>query len=240
MNSPCHSNHNHQEPVDRRIEADIIATLKKIGFPDQLEEWKTASPVIDPFSETLHLSGHPVMSGWERPYMRKLAEISTSKAQSGKVLELGFGLGISAGFIQEYSPAEHVIIEMNQSIAELGRQFATRQATPVTILEGMWQDVVPQLPSNSFQGILFDTYPLTEEEVDVIFHPFLPHAHRLLAPGGILTYYSDEATWFSDDHLGALRNAGFTKITGVLCEVPVPPDCQYWRQNTILAPIVEK
>lgn len=226
--------------IDRAIEADVIRTLNAIGFPASLDAWRESSAEINADRETLSMLGHPVMSGWEKPYMRKLAEIATSKARMGRVLELGFGLGISAGFIQDHAPAEHVIIEMNQQIAAMARQFAATQRSKVTILEGFWQDVVPTLISGSFQGILFDTYPLSEHEVDVIFYPFLEHAHRLLAPGGVLTYYSDEASWFSPDHLARLRDAGFTKIDGVLCAVMPPPDCEYWRQTTMLAPIVEK
>lgn len=129
---------------------------------------------------------------------------------------------------------------MNKAIANTGRVFASQQNRRVTIMEGTWQEVVPRLASESFQGILFDTYPLTEEEVDVIFYPFLEHAYRLLVPGGVLTYYSDEATWFSDEHLQALHDLGFTKIDGDLVSVTPPADCLYWRQSTILAPIIEK
>ncbi|MDQ3012646.1 MAG: hypothetical protein M3X11_18295 [Acidobacteriota bacterium] len=72
------------------------------------------------------------------------------------------------------------------------------------------------------------------------FYPFLKHAYRLLAPGGVLAYFSDEATWFSDEHLAALREAGFNKINGELVQVAPPSDCLYWRQTTILAPMIEK
>ncbi len=229
-----------QEQLDRQIEADIIDSLKEIGFPAELDAWRDATPVIDPSKKTLHLFGHPVMSGWEDPYMQKLADLATSRAKSGRVLELGFGMGISAAYIQQNAPQEHVIIEMNRTIANTAREFAASSQSKVTILEGMWQDIVPTLASESFHGILFDTYPLSEQEVDDIFHPFVEHAYRLLAPGGIFTYYSDEATWFGSEHLAILNQAGFTKINGELCQVPTPPDCEYWRQSTILAPIVEK
>lgn len=225
---------------DRRIEADIIRTLKGIGFPESPEQWRESPAIIDPQEQTLKILGHPVMSGWEHPYMQKLAEIATSQARTGRVLELGFGLGISASYIQRNPPAEHVIIDMNREICEQARQFADAQSAKVTILEGFWQDVVPTLPSESFHGILFDTYPLSEHEVDVIFYPFLEHAYRLLAPGGVLTYYSDEATWFSDEHIAGLNAAGFHQIDGIRVPVTPPEGCEYWRQNTILAPIVTK
>lgn len=236
---------NQQRKIDRQIESDIILTLKSIGFPNSIVSWQQATPLIDPGGQTLRLLGHPVMERWEEPYMKKLAEIATSKAgglAAGEdaVMELGFGLGISASFIQQHAPKHHVIIEMNHKIAEAAREFARQQHNRVTILEGTWQEIVPLLESESFHGILFDTYPLSDEEVDVIFYPFLEHAYRLLAPGGVLTYYSDEATWFSEEHLAALHEVGFSKINGELVQVTPPDDCLYWRQSTILAPIVEK
>ena len=68
-----HSNH------DQIIEADIIRTLKDIGLTAPPETWRDAAPVIDPDGQTLRLLGHPVMERWEEPYMKKLAEIATSK-----------------------------------------------------------------------------------------------------------------------------------------------------------------
>ena len=129
---------------------------------------------------------------------------------------------------------------MNRTIAETARRFAHAQAGRVTIFEGTWQDIVPMLASESFHGILFDTYGMSEADVFRTFYPFLNHAYRLLAPGGVLTYFSDEATWFSNEHLAALREAGFSRINGELVQVSPPADCLYWRQPTILAPIIEK
>lgn len=221
-----HSNH------DQIIEADIIRTLKDIGLTAPPETWRDAAPVIDPDGQTLRLLGHPVMERWEEPYMKKLAEIATSKVTclatgGGAVLELGFGLGISAQFVQQHAPAHHVIIEMNRAIAETARRFAHTQSGRVTIFEGTWQEIVPLLASESFQGILFDTYGMSETDVFRTFSPFLKHAYRLLSTGGVLTYFSDEATWFSDEHLAGLREAGFSKINGELVAVMPPPECLY-------------
>ena len=223
-----------------RIEQEIIRDLNNIGFPDDLSKWKSAPAIIDPDGTTLRILGHPVMEAWEKPYMRKLASIATSHAAGGRVLELGFGLGISACFIQSSKIAEHIIIEMNASIAEHARRFAAEKSQQVTIIEGLWQDITPRLETSSFQGILFDTYPMNEEEVDTIFYPFLEHAFRLLSPGGRLTYYSDESDGFSPYHLAALKGAGFHKIDGEVITISPPTDCRYWRQKTILAPIIER
>ena len=94
--------------------------------------------------------------------------------------------------------------------------------------------------SESDQGILFDTYGMSEADVFRTFSPFLKHAYRLLSPGGALTYFSDEATWFSNEHLAGLRKGVVNQINGELVQVTPPLECLYWRQPTILAPIIEK
>lgn len=227
-----------QHPVLTDWQARRNARLKAIGFPEDRRDFKTCEPAFDQAGETLKICGQPIMEGWEEPYMAMLAEIVAG--HGGRVLELGFGMGISAGFIQRHSPSEHVIIEANTTIARMAREFASRHTTRITILEGFWEEVVSGLPSDSFDGILFDTYPLSEEELDWLPEPFVPHAYRLLKFGGIFTYYSDEPTDLGSDCLAQLRSAGFAKIRGQLCQVSPPTSCEYYSYETIVAPIVEK
>ena len=228
----------HRDVDDWRARRD--ARQKEIGFPEDRRAFKTAQPVFDQANQTLKVYGQPVMERWEEPYMAMLAEIATRRG--GRVLEVGFGMGISAGFIQQHSPSEHVVIEANAAIARMAREFTTQHAprNRITVLEGFWEDVVPGLPRDSFDGILFDTYPLNEEEQVSLHASFIPHAYRLLKPGGILTFYSDEPTDLGSDVLAVLHSSGFTKIRWQLCQVAPPPDCEYWSYETIVAPIIEK
>ena len=66
--------------------------------------------------------------------------------------------GISAFFINKHSPRSP-IIEANHEVAEQAREFA-RQNPNVKVIEGFWQDVIEQIANESYDGVLFDTYPI--------------------------------------------------------------------------------
>ena len=225
----------------KKNKAQEICTFRsreEIGFPENPNEWKSSPALFSPDGETLSIMGHPVMEKWEEPYMEMLAKIATSKG--GRILELGFGLGISARYIQENKINEHFIIEANQEVYKKAIQFGNNAIYPTKILYGLWQEVIENMPSNFFSGILFDTYPLDLQEVHCQHFSFFEHAYRILEEGGIFTYYSDEESDFSPNHLIELKKAGFLDIKSQICAVNPPIDCQYWTSKTILAPIITK
>jgi guanidinoacetate N-methyltransferase len=219
---------------------DTVQTRLDIGFPAERVEWAHSDARYD--EHTLRIAGHPVMEDWERPYMRRLAEIATSL--SGTVLEVGYGLGLSAAAIQEQDIDHHVVVEchpdvMAHCIRDCHEALANNR---LHLFGGFWQEVVPLLADESFDGILFDTYPLTPAEIHRNHYPFLEQAHRLLRPGGVFTYYSDEANELSEGHRAALIAAGFNAddIAFELCSVEPPADCEYWTSPTIVAPIIRR
>jgi len=209
-----------------------------IGFRAAKEEWKKANAHFT--THALRILGHPVMEDWETPYMRELARIASSRG--GTVLEVGFGMGISAQFIQQSKIKHHIIIEMNANVAERARAFAKRAKHPVSVLEGLWEEVIETIPDNSLDGILFDTYPLSEPEIHKNHFFFFKSAYKKLKPGGVFTYYSDEMRTLHPRHLAKLLEAGFKKrgIDSVVVSIHPPENCEYWKSNTILAPIVVK
>lgn len=208
-----------------------------IGFQDR-QAWKDAPAIFD--EHTLKIFGHPVMEDWETPYMKQLAEIATSKG--GVILELGFGMAISASFIQRANITKHIIVEANHQVAEKARKFGKKATRPVEVLEGLWEEVIDQVPDESVDGILFDTYPLSELEIHKNHFGFFRTAFKKLKPGGVFTYYSDEINEYHPVHLQRLMDAGFKKenIQGKLVPMSPPADCQYWKADTMLAPIVVK
>ncbi|MFA6098869.1 MAG: class I SAM-dependent methyltransferase [Patescibacteria group bacterium] len=212
-------------------------TRVDIGFQDR-QDWKKAPAIFD--EHTLKIFGHPVMEDWETPYMKVLAEIAASKG--GIILELGFGMGISASFIQKYDIKKHIIIEANHEVADKAREFAKIAPRPVEVLEGLWEEVIDRVPDGSIDGILFDTYPLAELEIHKNHFGFFRAAYKKLKNGGVFTYYSDEIKDYHPAHLQRLLDAGFKmeNIQGKTIPMNPPKDCQYWKANTMLAPIVIK
>ena len=178
------------------------------------------------------------MEAWEDSYMKKLAEVATSR--HGVVLEVGFGMGISAGYVQNGDIEKHIIIEANKNVFDKAGNFLAQAKIPVELILGFWEDVIKKISEATIDGILFDTYPLSQEEIHKNHFYFFDEAYRILKPGGVFTYYSDEIDRFSPGHMAALQKAGFNKISSEICQVNPPANCQYWKSSTILVPIVNK
>jgi len=209
--------------------------LTQLEFIKQREDWKKENIFVDDFK--LEIAGHPVMERWEAPYMKKLAEIATMNG--GKVLEVGFGLGISASYIQDNQLEEHHIIEANDQIFERMKDFTKSAKSSTFLYSGFWEDISKNFEDQYFDGILFDTYPITLEELHTARFSFFSEANRLLKVGGVFTHYSGELE-FTDEYTQYLYKVGFSKFSGELVSVNPPNDCLYWRSNQIMAPIIIK
>ena len=99
--------------------------------------------------------GEAVMHRGETSLMNKLAEIVTKNG--GDILELGFGMHISADAIQSNpNVTSHTIIEVHPEIYRIALLWAKNKPN-TRILLGDWIDILPTL-DQKFDGILHDTH----------------------------------------------------------------------------------
>lgn len=223
---------------------ETISIRKRIGFPTKVQFLRKHALFT---RDSLCIAGHEIMQRWETNYMKKLASIACKNG--GIVLEVGFGLGISAHFIQQYKYSsktpklrKHIIIEAHPGVCRYAKKMFEKEmrSGQLKLVKGFWQKATKKIRAGSVDGILFDTYPLSEKEIHKNHFFFFKEAHRLLKKGGILTYYSDEAKRFSYAHIQKLKEAGFKKIHWESCKIKPPKESMYWRKRTILAPVIIK
>jgi len=98
-------------------------------------------------------SGEEVMMSWEDSLMSASAAYVTQNG--GDILEIGFGMGISAGYIHSHSISSHTIIENHPQILEKLKTWSSGKSN-VAIISQSWADVTGSL--STYDGIFYDTY----------------------------------------------------------------------------------
>jgi len=187
----------------------------------------------------LIVEGQQVMQDWERPLMKEMAKIAATT--HGHVLEIGFGMGISATYIQEHGVASHTIVECNEDIVRAFEEW--RKSYPqrdIRIVQGRWQEEVGRL--GPFDSVLFDAYPMSEAEFtehiieNITFaESFFQTASSCLRPGGVFTYYTNEIDSFSRRHQRALLNYFDSIALRVIRSLHPPQTSHYWWADSMVA-----
>lgn len=219
----------HADKIAQTSQPGSMRKIMSSELTEQREQHDDVELVID---------GQQVMQAWEHPYMAKLAEIAGEAR--GDVLEIGFGMGISASAIQDREVRSHTIIECHPDVQ---RRFAEWRAgygdRAIELIEGKWQDRLDGL--GRFDAVLFDAYPLNEREWtehyvnDVTYaRHFFEAAARHLRKDGVFTYYSNEVDSMGRAHQRALFD-WFEEITvSVVHGLEPPEDCHYWQTSSFL------
>ena len=123
--------------------------------------------------------GIEVMMDWEAPIMEKSAEFICYN--KGDILEIGFGMGICADYIQAQGVNSHTIIEIHPQIIEKLNIWAEDKSN-VTIIEGDWNSVNGL---STYDGIFLDTFG--DESLD----SFKTFALDKIKSGGKITYWNN-------------------------------------------------
>jgi surfactin family lipopeptide synthetase C len=191
------------------------------------------------------LDDQHIMEDWQTPLMRAMA--AQVAHPDGEILEIGFGRGVSAEFIQELGVGSHTIIESNShSVERHYRPWRRRHAErDIHLIQGRWQDVEDQI--GLYDGIFFHAFPLNEKEfveyvIDSVTFAehFFPTAAAHLRPGGAFTYLSTEIDSLSRRHQRLLLRH-FTSLSLSVEKLEIPADTQdtWWADSMVIVKAVK-
>lgn len=194
-------------------------------------EWHEREATLT--EQRLVVAGKQVMDRWEEPLMRQLARAAV-RAPSDRVLEVGYGMGISASFVREFLERPHEVVEAHPQMAQAARDAG------YTVYEGYWPHAAPK-ECEVYDAILFDPFDLDDSlPVWDWQREHLTTFKRLLKPGGVLTYYSGETRNFDPLHLSFLLEH-WSSVELKLCTgLRPPPDCDYWNNTEMVVPACRK
>ena len=155
-----------------------------------------------------------VMMDWEDTIMS--ASAAYVCMNGGDILEIGFGMGISAAYIQSHTINSHTIIENHPQVIPKAQAWAADKPN-VTILEGSWFDIKDTL--STYDGLFYDTWgDLNNTDIWGLIPSFMK-------AGGRATW------WGSHEEL----SMGFDNVTFDIHDVN-PPTNQYFNHSQYYLP----
>ena len=135
--------------------------------------------------------GEPVMMDWETEWMDESAKIICSKG--GRVLNIGFGLGIIDRFIQTYPVEAHYICEPHTDVLKKMKTDGWFNKPNVHVLPFTWQEGLKDGIEDKFDSIYFDAYDILNPH-DAgglgFLEEFIPMLPKLLKKDGIFSFWA--------------------------------------------------
>ena len=182
-----------------------------------MSNWYTSqSLTFESDKITITETGEEVMMDWEDSLMSASAAYVTQNG--GDILEIGFGMGISAGYIQSHSIDSHTIVENHPDIIPKAVEWASGKSN-VTIVSQSWYAVKDSL--GVFDGIFYDTYG-----DDDMFH-FSSSLSGLVKSGTKVTWWNNET---SKTNFYNIPNVTYQSIS------VNPPENTYFNSTTYYLP----
>ena len=156
-----------------------------------------------------------IMMNWEDSIMKASSDYICENG--GDILEIGFGMGISAGYIQSHSISSHTIVENHPQILEKLQTWVSGKSN-VTIVSQSWSDAVGSL--GTYDGIFFDvTMDSTTDE------HFSASIASLIKSGSRCTFF-----WGSNNDLTQHPKLSFVDS---FQQISVSPSTNtYWTGST--------
>ena len=186
------------------------------------------------------LSADEIMEDWQTPLMQSMVDYGCQN--KGDVLEIGFGRGIAATFIQDANVHSHTIVEMSShSVRDFYEPWVKKYPDrSIDLLHGRWQDVLDRL--GTYDTVFFHAFPMNEAEfVEYIAESitfaehFFATAARMLRPGGVFTYMTTEIDSISRRHQRALFEH-FDEVHIKMQPLTVPEDTRdaWWANSMVV------
>jgi len=170
-------------------------------------------------------NGLTVMMGWERPIMKKVADIITNKG--GDILNIGFGMGIIDTYIHQLNPTSHTIIESHPDVINYMKENNWEDKS--NCVYGRWQDHVDTI--GQFDGIYLDTW--MEQRV-----PFIPNfLDKCLKVGGIFSIWYNQIEF---DSLLSILSDNYEVSYIEMDNDGLIPEQQYEKGGFYINPVLEK
>jgi len=160
---------------------------------------------------------YEVMMNWEDPLMSASAAYICEGG--GDILEIGFGMGISANYIQSHTINSHTIIENHPDMIPKAQAWAADKSN-VTIVEGDWYNVKDTL--STYDGLFMDTYG------DNNMKHFSSSLSSLMKVGG-------KATWWNSISGSDNNYYNIPNVTYDIHNVS-PPSNTYFNYNHYFLP----
>jgi type IV protein arginine methyltransferase len=181
------------------------------------------------------LGNQAIMHEWERPIMKWGAEAITKNG--GRILNVGYGMGIIDAYIRETRPAHHTIVEIHPDIVKTARSNGYTD-----VYEGHWADFVEECKANNikYDGIYFDVYCFNGDKDWLLFSK---EVENILNPGGIYSYFNGEAA--RNQRVGSYLAEHGWKVTYAILEVnmeykegdvdyiqKIDHPCVFWQKHS--------
>ncbi len=160
-----------------------------------------------------------VMMSWEQDLMKRHAQIAT--LNQGHVLEIGFGMGISAQYIQDFGCNAHTIVESHPDILTRLQSWAADKPN-VNIINGDWLEMKDTICQQQYDAIFYDADCNNSPKFrDVI-------VDKTLKINGVFTYFAPNGT-------DKYEYGDKLKLDTITITVPIPKNI-YHNDATCMVP----